>query len=329
MAMMGSEVLGHMPAWSDRFLNRLGTLRFDRRLPVAATVLMILLLAQSLAVLTWDLFPKPDVKAKNSAVALSDRTEMDRGRKYKSQINQISQWHLFGEVQKQAPLATSKVTEAPDTRLNLKLRGVVASSDPKAARAIIADGKGVENSYAVGKTLPGNAVLREIYADRVILEYRGRLETLRLPKEEIVIGFGPANGNTQVKGRSVQQRFSKNISTVGSNTVRSSQTSALLRQYREALINDPQSIMNLVSAAPVAEVGTGKLKGYRIGPGKDKTLLRKFGLEKGDVITAVNGVALDNPIKALEIMRDLSNASSVSLDIERRGIRQSLSFQVD
>ena len=87
--------------------------------------------------------------------------------------------------------------------------------------------------------------------------------------------------------------------------------------------------MNLVSATPVQEEGTGKLKGYRINPGKDKALLARFGLQNGDVITAVNGVALDNPIKALEIMRDLTNASSVSLDIERRGVTQSLSLQVD
>lgn len=318
-----------MPAWGDRFIHRLGAMKFDNRLPVVATVLMILLLAQSLAVFTWNLLPVPEVKGKDTAVLVSSRTTMDQGANYKTQINQISQWHLFGEAKKDAPLVTSKVIEAPDTRLNLKLLGVMASSDQEAARAIIADGKGEENSYGIGKTLPGNAVLREIYADRVILEYRGRLETLRLPKEAVVIGFEPENGESQLNGGRVSQRFSNRASSVSPGVVRNSQTSALLRQYREALINDPQSIMNLVSAEPVNEEGTGKLKGYRIGPGQDKALLRKFGLENGDVVTAVNGVALDNPIKALEIMRDLSNASSVSLDIERKGITQSLSFQVD
>lgn len=327
MAMTGSEVLGQMPAWSDKFINRLGAMKFDSRLPVVVTVLMIFLLAQSLAVLTWDLLPKPEVK--DIAVAASSRTLVDQGRNYKAQINQISQWHLFGEAQKEAPLNTSKVTEAPDTRLNLKLLGVMASSDPETARAIIADGKGEENSYGIGKTLPGNAVLREIYTDRVILEYRGRLETLRLPKEAVVIGFTDNSALNQVEDKGVTRRFSNRTTSVSPGIVRNSQTSALLRQYREALINDPQSIMNLVSAAPVNEEGTGKLKGYRIAPGKDKALLRKFGLENGDVVTAVNGVALDNPIKALEIMRDLSNASAVTLDIERKGVTRSLSFQVD
>jgi general secretion pathway protein C len=79
----------------------------------------------------------------------------------------------------------------------------------------------------------------------------------------------------------------------------------------------------------VVNKSTGKLKGYKVQPGKDRKLLSKFGLKRGDVVTAVNGVTLDNPIKALEILRDLSTASSVSLDVERKGQMQSFSFQID
>lgn len=330
MAVMGAEVTEYMPAWSDRVVSQLGAMKIGRRLPAVAMVLMVLLLAQSLATLTWDLLPRPEVEEKTLMTSAGNRAPQDKGRKYKNQIQQISQWHLFGEVQKQAPVTAKKVIDAPDTRLNVKLRGVMASSDPEAARAIIADGKGAENSYGVGKSLPGNAILREIYADRVIIEYRGRLETLRLPRQaEVVIGFDAGKNKRSFSADRVSPRVSRSSTSVGVNTVRNSQTSTLLRQYRDALVNDPQSLMSLVSAAPVTEAGTGRLKGYRIGPGKDKTLLRKFGLENGDVITAVNGVALDNPIKALEIMRELSTASSVSLDVERKGIAQSLSFQVE
>lgn len=317
-----------MPAWNETLLNRIGAMGIEKRLPVAAAVLMTLLVAQSLAVMTWNLLPQPQVE-ESVAVVVSTGAVSDKGQKYKSQIAQISRWHLFGEVQQAPAPAVETVTDAPDTRLNLKLLGVMASTEPDAARAIIADSRGVEDTYAVGKQLPGNAVLRAIYPDRVILESRGRLETLRLPKESVSIGFE----SDDKKGRVISSRPAlqtpRSAPSINTKTVRNSQTSALLRQYREALINNPQSIMNLVSAAPVTEAGTGKLKGYRIRPGKDKALLTKFGLEDGDVVTAVNGVPLDNPIKALEIMRDLSTASSVSLDLERKGIRQSLSFQVD
>ncbi len=306
-----------MSSWADELLPRLAALGLDKRLPVLVTLLLTLMLAQTLAVLTWDLLPKPQVDEKVLSMP-SARPSIRAGAAGQNQARQISQWHLFGQVQQSSPTAVAKVTNAPDTRLNLKLRGVLASSDPALAIAIIADGKGKEDAYTLEAKLPGNAVLKEIYADRVILEYRGRMEALRLPKEVIASVYSkPAKRGSRVK-RGLK-----------ASSVRNTDTSALLRQYREAMISNPQSLMNLVSASPVVDKATGKLKGYQIRPGKDRKLLRKFGLKNGDVVTAVNGVSLDNPIKALEIMRDLSTASSVSLDVERRGQMQSFSFQID
>ncbi len=308
-----------MSSWADEMLPRLAALGLDKRLPILVALLLTIMLAQSMAVLTWGLLPQPQVE---KVLAVSAQPTAKAGAAVKNQVRQISQWHLFGVTQKTASTAVAKVSNAPDTRLNLKLRGVMASSDPAFALAIIADGKGKEDAYALESKLPGNAVLKEIYADRVILEYRGRMEALRLPKDTIAsVGSSPTA--KRVGG------VRSGLKATPSRSVRNADTSALLRQYREAMINDPQSLMNLVAATPVTDASTGKLKGYRIRPGKDRKLLWKFGLKKGDVVTAVNGVSLDNPIKALEIMRDLSTASSVSLDVERKGQMQSFSFQID
>lgn len=296
-------------------LGRLAALGADKRLPLLVLLLLIALVAQSLAQLTWQVLPTQPQKAL-VAPRTSTPSSAKAGQSPDADIRRIAQWHLFGDIKKVAPKPIAQVTEAPDTRLNLKLRGLLASSDPEAARAIIADGKGVEEAYAVGQNLPGNAVLREIYADRVILEYRGRLEALRLPKED--------SDSVQVTKNKSRQARRPGVKQAGTPD-----NAALLRQYRDALINRPQSLMNLVNATPVTEKGSGKLKGYRIRPGKDRKLLGQFGLKSGDVVTSVNGVALDNPIKALEIMRDLSTATSVTLDVERNGVMQSFAFQVD
>ena len=297
------------------FLPRLAAVSQDKRLPVLVLLLLIMLFAQSLAQITWALLPgePPEPLLVATRVGSASQQVVKSGR---TDITRISQWHLFGDAKKVFAKPVAKVIDAPDTRLNLKLRGVLASSDPVAARAIIAGGKGAEDAYAVGDNLPGKAVLREIYADRVILEYRGRMETLRLPKDDLKGGVIANNQVSKARGRGVRQ------AGTADNAV-------LLRQYRDALINNPQSLMNLVNASPVSEKGTGKLKGYRIRPGKDRKLLGRFGLKSGDVVTGVNGVALNNPIKALEIMRDLSTSTSVTLDVERNGVMQSFAFQVD
>jgi len=303
---------------SADFMARLAAVGMDKRLPLLAMLLIIVLLAQSLAQLTWQVLPSQPPEPL-LIPSTSFQPSVKAGQSQAADISRIGQWHLFGEIQKVSAAPVTQMTEAPDTRLNLKLHGLLASSDPIAARAIIADGKGVEEAYAVDQQLPGNAVLREIYADRVILEHRGRLETLRLPKDEIVsakVSRTAAQKTSQARGRNTRQAGT-------------AENAALLRQYRDALISEPQTLMNLVNASPVTDKSTGRLKGYRIRPGRDRQLLGRFGLKSGDIVTGVNGVTLDNPIKALEIMRDLSTADSVALDVERNGVRESFAFQVE
>jgi general secretion pathway protein C len=304
-----------MANWGADWPARIAALGMDKRLPLLASLAMILLLAQALAALTWTLLPRPAVQALPPAAV---KAPLGKASAARNQPANIAAWHLFGEVQKEAPQPLPQVTDAPDTSLNLKLLGVVASDNPATARAIIADGKGVEEAYGVNDNLPGGASLREIYADRVLLEYRGRLEALRLPKEIPEGAVGMGTGRHQGGNRAAPV-----TPMVGANT------SALLRQYRDALTNNPASLMNLVRAMPVRDGPTGRIKGYRISPGRDRSLLSRFGLRTGDIVTAVNGVTLDNPIKALEIMRDLSSANQVTLEVERNGAPQTFAFQIE
>jgi general secretion pathway protein C len=97
---------------------------------------------------------------------------------------QIANWHLFGHPQSLA--VTSAPTVAPETKLNLVLSGVIASPRQEDAVAIIAAGaSAAEKSYGIGDSLPGSARLKEIYGDRVIIEYRGRVETLSLHRKKL------------------------------------------------------------------------------------------------------------------------------------------------
>lgn len=307
------------------WLSRLSALGADKRLPVIITLLVVLLLTQSLASLTWTLLPAPAIEPLPVSSISGARGAVT---KPPAAMVNMAQWHLFGEALKEVPKPVQQqAVDAPDTTLNLKLHGVLASKNPAAARAIIADGKGVEEAYSVNGNLPGGAILREIYADRVILEYRGRLEALRLPKESLGGDAGDdtdrGSADSGSVGRGVRGTPAVPAFTPGGDT------SALLRQYRDALTNNPASLMDLVRAEPVMDEASGQLKGYRLAPGRDRALLSRFGLRPGDVVTAVNGVPLDNPIKGLEIMRDLAGASQVSVEVERNGTAQSFSFQIE
>jgi general secretion pathway protein C len=314
-----------MKDWGQNLIHRYWVDGLDKRLPVFATLLAIVLLTHSMASLTWKVVPVPQVE--DSPAGASQTASIASGGNVPSTdqpvARTIQQWHLFGEFVKEAPKPKPQldVAKAPETRLNLKLRGVFSSDDKELARAIIADAKGHDDSYAIGDQVPGGAVLNDIFPDKVILERNGQLETLKLPEEsqEGVVTAQSLRSRPPIPSRA-PVRGSAPINTTTSST------QEILRHYQNALVNDPQSLMGLVRVQPYSK--NGKLEGYRIRPGKDRRLLSKFGLRSGDVVKSVNGVPLDNPIKALEIMKQLSTASSVTLEVERNGTPRSFTFSL-
>jgi len=149
--------------------------------PKLVFIILLVLLVQSFAELTWSFFEdkekeavttnnqRPSIKSNNTKVAPAS-------------LNQVVQYHLFGNATKKATVVQQKVINAPDTRLHLVLQGVFASTNKEKALAIIATKKGKGKAYRIGKKVNGGAVLHAVYADRVILKRGGKLETLRLLK---------------------------------------------------------------------------------------------------------------------------------------------------
>ncbi len=304
-------------------INALGQ-AFMTYMPSVTATLLVIALAKSLASLTWDLMPEnpyvapPDVST-HAISRIGGQSTPSNSVAY----NRITNYHLFGIARNEAkapvvaPVPSTQ--EAPDTQLRLTLKGVVASGDMMEAWAIVADRTGNEDSYGIDSPLPGGAILKEIYSDRIILLHNGRLETLRLPKTELKSNNNlRTSSNRRASSRRNHRRTASSASTnVNRLSVQATQT---LKDYRYKLLNDPQSVMNSVRAEPYRQ--GGRLKGYRIFPGRDKQLFGQIGLEPGDIVTSVNGIELDSPLKGLEIMQQLSDASNVSVNVLRNGVNQ-------
>lgn len=293
-------------------------------LPPIATFGLVIVLMSTLATMTWKMIPIEEEVVPAAIVAKTQNTRINAQSSTNNVHKQIPNWHLFGRVQNKPtarPLAQTPLTpkEAPDTKLRLTLKGVVASRNMMDAWAIIADRSGKDDSYGIDAALPGGAILKEIYADRIILQHNGRLETLRLPTTDIATSRNNksqrrATSRNTRKHRFSERRNSSNVSHV------SSAGSEILKSYRNKLMTDPQSVMNTVRAEPYRQ--GGRLKGYRIFPGRDKDLFGQLGLEPGDVVISVNGIALDSPLKGLEVMQNVTDASEVSVDVLRNGVNQ-------
>ncbi|MEN8218115.1 MAG: type II secretion system protein GspC [Pseudomonadota bacterium] len=217
-------------------------------------------------------------------------------------ISPIVQAYLFG---KPKPIGTPIAYHLPpETQLNLKLHGIYYSSDPMMSYAMIAAANGKSSSYRVGESLLSGAVLHKIEPRQVILFRNGRYETLYI-----------MGGDRAVKD---------DIPTIAHNDIRAEK---LLGNYQRQLRTNPKGLMNLMRFYAVKR--GGRFVGYRIKPGKDARLLSRFSLRSGDILTAVNGVNLDSPLKGLGLVQQLATANQVDLEVLRNGQVVSLSFFVE
>ena len=163
--------------------------------------LLLLLLAHQCAGLTWRLL---DLGSQQASQPWQPAMVSSPGQgTARLDLSGISRLALFGKAKQQAQAADAVAADAPKTQLNAQLNGVLASSDPAKSIAIIAH-NGVQNSYGIGDFIDGTqAKIRQVFADRVIIERDGRDETLMLDGEE----YGkplPKAGNQDDKLSSVR-----------------------------------------------------------------------------------------------------------------------------
>jgi general secretion pathway protein C len=270
----------------------------NSRLPGMLSIILVIGIAWYLARFVWILVPVEgefDWSTKPSGTS-----NLNSPISAAAQVNfrTIVSAHLFGEAGTE-PVA-SKAIDAPETRLNLKLRGTIAAGDKKFAHAIIGDGKGKNEVYFLDDAVPGGAILHGVYPDKVILNRAGALETLRLPRtsDSPVKQARPAARTTQATpaGGSIQQMMQ---SSGGSFT-------DILR---------PQPYMP-----------NGELKGYRVYPGRDRRRFAALGLRPGDLVTDINGQQLNNLQAGMDIFKNLGDATQLTVTIERNGSPMALTL---
>jgi general secretion pathway protein C len=58
------------------------------------------------------------------------------------------------------------------------------------------------------------------------------------------------------------------------------------------------------------------------------SLYKAIGLQSGDMISRVNGQNIDTPNRAIQLFEELRSSSNIAVDIERRGKKITLSYQI-
>ncbi|HLT12831.1 MAG TPA: type II secretion system protein N [Marinobacter sp.] len=110
------------------------------------------------------------------------------------QVN-LASLSMFGSAAAAGEAADTNTENLPETNLRLSLRGVLAAEGEFPGSALIEDDKGKTEAYLVGNELPGNAKLRTVFPNRVIIERTGKLENLYFPEADEYAGVLMADTN--------------------------------------------------------------------------------------------------------------------------------------
>lgn len=89
---------------------------------------------------------------------------------------------VFGAADANREVAEVDTDNLPETNLRLTLRGILAGDEELPGSALIEDDKGRTEVYFKGDELPGDATLRSLHANRIVLERGGKLENLYFPE---------------------------------------------------------------------------------------------------------------------------------------------------
>ncbi len=229
------------------------------------------------------------------------------------------------------PIATpAPVVTGPPPFTNLPL-SLVATSVVKPSHlssAIIADGTTRSSAYWAGDSLPGAGPIVFIaprYVDFV--NRNGQTERLDLvasrdrpvPENRIsdvpAVSAAPKDELTAELDASVKQTDATHFT--------------LDRKFVDKVLANPMMLAATLRARPVA--ATDKVPGgLRLSGVKPGSAAAKLGLQNGDTITSINGndTGGASPDKLLEMYSKMKSASSLSIQVSRRGAPVTLDYLI-
>jgi general secretion pathway protein C len=205
----------------------------------------------------------------------------------------IVERHLFGVAERDSE---SDPAHPSISTANLILQGTLAAKDPRRGVAIItADGSA--EVYQIGDDV-GGAALYSVYLDGVVLDRRGRYESLALPR--------PLAASGEVAGHP----GADDSPTANRGT--------------------PKTLGDLMHLDAATSEDSGGLEGFRLHPGRTGAAFVRAGLRPGDIMTAVNGTPLagQDQQQSQNIVNTLMDSDHATVSVLRNGKPMEISLDL-
>jgi general secretion pathway protein C len=222
------------------------------------------------------------------------------------------------------------------TQLQLKLWGTVASAGEDSYAVIEVEKERHQNLYRVGDTVAGAAVKR-ILREKVVLTVAGKDEILEIQKPakpstmSPIAARGPMPPPSPFPGPAPEPApappalealppADADLSAISKRRI------TLQRTQIESSMSNISQLMGEAKIEP--NIINGNPDGLLINDVKPNSLFRRMGLRNGDVITGVDGKAIETVDDALKLYENLKTAEGASVEIKRKGQNQTIEYKI-
>lgn len=183
-----------------------------------------------------------------------------------------------------------------------------------------------QGAFAVGDRIPGaTGPLKEVHYKYVDFENNGRVERLVLAGATAPVASAapvaaaePSAG--EGSGDELQTAIDNGVKKINDNTYE------IDRSLVDRVLANPMGVAK--GARLVPAVKNGKPDGFKLYAIRPNSVYAKLGLQNGDTLQSINNFELTSVDKALEVYTKLREASSLEVDILRRGKQEKLKYSI-
>jgi len=220
------------------------------------------------------------------------------------------------------PVTPSAAAPPPAvTQLKLKLWGTAVNATGGSYSIIEDLGARKQGVYGMHSQVPGGATVKAIEWDKVVLLHNGKDEVLEIEKPTM----GGPGKSVPAQAPPVSPPSAGGPDASGIQQTAENEYTVPKTEVDSALENMSQ-LFTQIRAVPHFE--GGESVGFRLFAIRRGSLFDKIGLKNGDILRSINGNAMNDPSKAMALMQELKDTSSLRVEATRNQQPVTLTYTI-
>ena len=207
------------------------------------------------------------------------------------------------------------------TTLPLQLLATNVGNKPEESYATIVNTESqIQGSFSIGDKIPGaSGKLKMIHYKYIEFENGGHIERLVLQGQTpppVVVAEAKPEGD----GDDLEGMVDKGIKSTGENQFE------IDKALVDKIVQNPMGVAK--GARIVPAMTNGKASGFKLYAIRPNSVFAKLGLTNGDTLESINGMEMTTAEQALEVYTKLRDATSLEVELQRRGKPLTLKYTI-